>query len=44
MPNDYRFAHIANYKNAVGAPVVITEGEHKGKKGIVTNVTIDMEK
>lgn len=44
MSNDYRFNHIANYKNAVGAPVVITEGEHKGKKGIVTNVTIDMEK
>lgn len=26
MPNDYRFNHIDNYKNAVGAPVVITEG------------------
>lgn len=44
MLNTYRFNHIDNYKNAVGAPVVITEGEHKGKKGIVTNVTNDMEK
>jgi hypothetical protein len=36
--NEYRFNHIDNFKNAVGAPVVITKGEHKGKKGIVTNV------
>ena len=36
--NEYRFTHLDNRKNAVGCPVIITKGEYKGKKGIVTNV------
>ena len=44
MRNDYRFNHIDNYKNAIGAPVVITKGEHKGKKGIVTDVIANKKK
>ena len=35
---EYGFSHLDNRKNAVGCPVVITKGEYKGKKGIVTNV------
>lgn len=34
----YRFSHINDYVNVIGAPVKIIEGQYKGRKGLISNV------
>lgn len=35
---NYKFSHIDNYANAIGAPVKILEGQYKGQQGYISNV------